>query len=359
MTAEKNSRKGLEVDYSLEKETEARQRVLTGDRPTGPLHLGHWVGSLENRLALQDSYECFFVVADLHALTTHYEKTEMLRQNIQELVLDYLSVGINPEKGTIYLQSMIPEVAELATLLSMLVTVSRLQRVPALKQVMHELAINQPSVGLLSYPVLQAADILMVKAHLVPVGADQASHVEVTREIAHRFNQLYRPIFPIPEILVGEIPSLPGIDGRAKMSKSLDNAIFLSDDVETVEKKVNIMYTDPTRIHPTDPGHVEGNPVFIYHDAFNPDMAEVEELKDFYRRGKVGDVEVKSRLARALNNFLDPIRERRRYFASQEGKVREILMQGTEVARQEARKTLKSAKEAMGLLIWENAKAKA
>jgi tryptophanyl-tRNA synthetase len=331
--------------------------VLTGDRPTGALHLGHWAGSLENRLALQDGYECFFLIADLHALTTHYERTEMLRRNVQELVLDYLSVGIDPEKSTIYLQSMVPEAAELAYLLGMLVTVPRLQRMPALKQVMHDLAINSPSLGLLSYPVLQAADILMVRAHLVPVGADQASHIELTREIAHRFNQLYQPVFPVPDILVGEVPSLPGIDGRAKMSKSLDNAIFLSDDAETVKRKVNSMYTDPTRVHPTDPGHVEGNPVFIYHDAFNPDAAEVEELKDLYRRGKVGDVEVKSRLVKALNNFLDPIRERRRRFEGLEGEVREILLQGTENARKEARETLNQAKEAMSLVRWENPRA--
>ncbi len=342
------------MNYLLEKEPRSRRRVLTGDRPTGPLHLGHWVGSLENRLALQDKYECFFVVADLHALTTHYERTETLRRNIQELVVDYLSVGIDPEKSIIYLQSMIPEVAELSTLLGMLVTVPRLQRVPALKEVMHDLAINLPSLGLLSYPVLQAADILMVGAHLVPVGADQASHIEVTREIARRFNQLYQPVFPIPDVLVGEVASLPGIDGRAKMSKSLDNAIFLSDDAETVKKKVDAMYTDPTRIRPTDPGHVKGNPVFIYHDAFNPDVADVEEMKDLYRQGRVGDVEVKRRLARALNNFLDPIRERRRYFASQEHKVKEILMEGTKVARKEAGETLKRAKEAMGLAHWKD-----
>jgi tryptophanyl-tRNA synthetase len=297
------------------------------------------------------------LIADLHALTTHYERTEMLRRNVQELVLDYLSVGIDPGKSTIYLQSMVPEAAELAYLLGMLVTVPRLQRMPALKELMHDLAIHSSSLGLLSYPVLQAADILMVRAHLVPVGADQASHIELTREIAHRFNQLYQPVFPVPDILVGEVPSLPGIDGRAKMSKSLDNAIFLSDDAETVKRKVNSMYTDPTRMHPTDPGHAEGNPVFIYHDAFNPDAAEVEELKDLYRRGKVGDVEVKSRLVKALNNFLDPIRERRRRFEGLEGEVREILLQGTENARQEARETLNQAKEAMSLVLWENSRA--
>jgi tryptophanyl-tRNA synthetase len=345
------------MDDSAGKDSQKRQRVLTGDRPTGALHLGHWAGSLENRLALQDRYECFFLIADLHALTTHYERTEMLRRNVQELVLDYLSVGIDPGKSTIYLQSMVPEAAELAYLLGMLVTVPRLQRMPALKELMHDLAIHSSSLGLLSYPVLQAADILMVRAHLVPVGADQASHIELTREIAHRFNQLYQPVFPVPDILVGEVPSLPGIDGRAKMSKSLDNAIFLSDDAETVKRKVNSMYTDPTRMHPTDPGHAEGNPVFIYHDAFNPDAAEVEELKDLYRRGKVGDVEVKSRLVKALNNFLDPIRERRRHFEGLEGEVGGILLQGTENARKEARETLSRAKEAMSLVLWENSRA--
>ncbi len=331
-----------------------RQRVLTGDRPTGPLHLGHWVGSLENRVQLQERYECFFVIADLHALTTHYEATETVRANVEELVLDYLSVGIDPAKSTIYLQSMIPVVTELAVLLSMLVTVPRLQRIPTLKETMKNLDIHQPSLGMLSYPVLQSADILMVGAHLVPVGVDQAAHVEITREVAHRFNQIYAPVFPIPETLVGEIPSLPGLDGKRKMSKSLDNAIFLSDDPETVTRKVNSMYTDPTRIHATDPGHVEGNPVFIYHDVFNPDAAEVEQLKEDYRLGKVGDVEVKKRLSRALNDFLDPIRERRRRFAAKRGEAREVLMEGTEKARTEARNTLKRVKEAMNLEFWED-----
>jgi tryptophanyl-tRNA synthetase len=330
-----------------------RQRVLTGDRPTGPLHLGHWVGSLENRVELQERYECFFVIADLHALTTHYETTETVRGNIEELVLDYLSVGIDPEKSTIYLQSMIPEVSELAVLLSMLVTVSRLQRIPTLKDVMQSLDIRQLSLGMLSYPVLQSADILMVGAHLVPVGVDQSAHVEITREVAHRFNQMYAPVFPIPEILVGEVPSLPGLDGKRKMSKSLDNAIFLSDESETVTKKVMSMYTDPTRLRATDPGHVEGNPVFVYHDVFNPDAAEVEQLKEDYRLGKVGDVEVKKRLSTALNNFLDPVRERRRRFGEDRGMVREILRKGTEAAGREARQTLKRVKEAMKLEFWE------
>ena len=343
------------MEYQAEESK--RQRVLTGDRPTGPLHLGHWVGSLENRLELQDRYECFFVIADLHALTTHYDTTEKLRANIRELILDYLSVGIDPEKSIIYLQSMIPGVTELAVLLSMLVTIPRLQRIPTLKETMHNLEVQQPSLGLLSYPVLQAADILMVGAHLVPVGADQAAHIEVTREVAHRFNQLYRPVFPIPEILVGEVPSLPGIDGKAKMSKSLHNAIFLSDDPETVNRKVLSMYTDPTRIRATDPGHVEGNPVFIYHDIFNADAAEVEELKENYQKGTVGDVEVKDRLSRALNKFLEPIRERRRYFETRGENLQDILREGTEAARREAQRTLRRVKEAMGMDFWEEYEA--
>ncbi len=328
---------------------EQRKRILTGDRPTGRLHLGHWVGSLRNRVRLQDEYECFFLIADLHSLTTHYERPGTIRENVRELVLDYLSVGIDPRKSTIYLQSIIPEVTEIFAIFTMLVSVNRLQRVPTLKEVMHDLGIETASLGLLAYPVLQAADILMVRASLVPVGEDQASHIEVTREIARRFNRLYSPVFPIPDILVGEIAVLPGIDGKAKMSKSLDNAIFLSDDAETVVNKVNQMYTDPTRIHTTGPGHVEGNPVFIYHAAFNPDVDEVEKMKDLYRHGRVGDVEVKARLAKALNRFLEPIREHRDYFARQASLVEEILEERTKVARIEAQKTLALVKEAIGL----------
>jgi len=330
-----------------------RKRVLTGDRPTGKLHLGHWVGTLRNRVRLQDEYQCFFLVADLHSLTTHYERPSTVKENVRELVIDYLSVGIDPKKSRIYLQSMIPEVTEIFMILSMLVSVNRLQRVPTLKEVMHDLGIETASLGLLAYPVLQAADILMVRANLVPVGEDQASHIEVTREVARRFNRLYSPVFPIPEILVGEVAVLPGIDGEAKMSKSLGNAIFLSDDPETVVNKVNQMYTDPTRIHPSAPGHVEGNPVFIYHDAFNPDVDEVEKIKDLYRQGRVGDVEVKARLAKALNRFLDPIRERRVYFERQTSLVQEILMEGTRVARGEAQKTVELIKETMGLDFFE------
>jgi tryptophanyl-tRNA synthetase len=336
-------------------EETVKQRILTGDRPTGKLHIGHWVGSLKNRVRLQEGYECFFLVADLHSLTTQYEHVEAVRENIRGLILDYLSVGINPKKSIVYLQSMIPEVTELFTILSMLVSVPRLQRVPTLKEAVKNFRLDTASLGLLAYPVLQAADILMVRAHLVPVGEDQASHLEVTREIARRFNQLYRPIFPIPDILTGEGAVLPGIDGKAKMSKSLDNAIFLSDDRETVTVKVNRMFTDPTRIHATDPGHVEGNPVFVYHDAFNPDVEEVQEMKDRYRKGTIGDVEVKARLAEVLNGFLDPLRERRAYFSRQKHIVGETLEQGTRVARAEAKKTLELVKKAMGLNFFQDA----
>jgi len=259
------------------------------------MHLGHYVGTLANRVKLQDAYECFFLVADLHMLTTRTE-LERLRhtgENIREVVLGNLSVGIDPERSTYFLQSLVPAIPEMQLIFSMLVTVPRLQRVPTLKEVMQDLEIEQPSAGLLIYPVLQAADILSVRANLVPVGKDQASHLEVTREIARRFNNLYGDTLPEPDTLIGDVPTLVGIDGQAKMSKSLDNAIYLSDDSKTVEQKVRGMFTDPNRTRADIPGRVEGNPVFIYHDAFNPDVDEVNDLKDRYRLGKVGDVEVK------------------------------------------------------------------
>ena len=335
--------------------TANKKRILTGDRPTGKLHLGHYVGSLKNRVRLQDEYECFFIIADLHTLTTAPEKEKIaeLQINIKNLVLDYLAVGIDPQKATIYVQSQVPEVTYLSLLFSMLVTVPRCQRVPTLKEQMKNLQIEKPSLGLLTYPVLQAADILMVRAHLVPVGKDQESHLELTREIARKFNTLYSDIFPIPETLIGG-ESLPGTDGKAKMSKSLGNCIYLSDDAETVRKKVMGMYTDPRRIHPTDPGTVEGNPVFTYHDAFNPNKEEVEDLKARYREGRVGDIEVKEKLVRALNEFLDPIRKRRAEFENQPNLVQEILTAGNQKARWEAQKTLELAKEAMGLKCFRN-----
>jgi tryptophanyl-tRNA synthetase len=328
-----------------------RKRILTGDRPTGKLHLGHYVGSLENRVKLQDKYECFFIIADLHTLTTEADSKSIseLSQNIKDLVLDYLSVGIDPQKSTIYLQSKIPEVSELALLFSMFVGISRLERVPTLKEMIRDLKIANPSFGLLGYPVLQTADILMVRANLVPVGKDQESHIELTREIARRFNNSYGKVFPEPEALIGEVATLVGTDGKAKMSKSLDNCIYLSDSPELVKRKVMKMYTDPTRIHPTDPGHVEGNPIFIYHDTFNKNKDEVKDLKVRYKKGKVGDVEVKEKLNKALNEFLAPIKEKREKFERQKGFIEEILNEGIKKAQEEAKKTLHLAKKAMGL----------
>lgn len=328
-----------------------RKRILTGDRPTGKLHLGHYVGTLANRVRLQDEYEVFLVVADYHMLTTRHDKSNVVEvaEHTRELVLDYLSVGIDPERTTIYVQSLVPEVAEIFLIFSMLVTVPRLQRVPTLKEIMADLHIENPSAGLLNYPVLQAADILIVRADLVPVGKDQESHIEVCREIARRFNQQYGHVFPIPDGLYGDDTTLVGTDGQAKMSKSLNNAIFLSDDKDTVAKKVMSMYTDPTRLRATDPGHVEDNPVFIYHEAFNSDKEEVEELKERYRQGRVGDVEVKKRLIRALNEFLESGRQRRREYEAKPGLIEEIIHHGTEVVTAEGRETVRLMREAMGM----------
>ncbi len=327
------------------------KRMLTGDRPTGKLHLGHYVGSLANRVKLQDTYNCYFIIADLHMLTTKPSRgdIENISSNAREMVLDYLACGIDPAKSVIYLQSAVHEVYEMNLFFEMLVTVPRLQRVPSLKEMAKSANLNEMPLGLLGYPVLQAADILMPRAHLVPVGKDNEAHVELTREIARRFNSMYGEVFPIPEVLVGEVPTLVGTDGNAKMSKSLGNAIYLSDDAKTVEKKVKGMYTDPNRIRADIPGTVEGNPVFIYHDVFNPDKAEVDDLKDRYRNGKVGDVEVKDKLTKAINSFLDPIRERREGYASKSGYVDEVIFSGTRKMQEEARQTLLEMKKAMGL----------
>lgn len=338
-----------------------RKRILTGDRPTGKLHLGHYIGSHRHRLALQDQYECFFLVADLHMLTTKPDKESILEiaDNARAIVMDHLAIGIDPNKVTFYLQSAVHEIYELQLLLSSLITVERLQQLPTIKDMANAAGMEQIPYNLLGYPVLQSADILMPRAHLVPVGKDNESHVELSRQIARRFNNAYGVVFPEPEpYVIGG--TLVGTDGQAKMSKSLNNAIFLSDDAKTVERKVMGMYTDPNRIRADIPGRVEGNPVFIYHDIFNPNKAEVEDLKERYRAGRVGDVEVKEKLARALNAFLDPLRERRAYYASQNGLVERILYEGTERASKEAEITLSMMKKAMGLAgIWNRISRKA
>ena len=326
-----------------------RKRILTGDRPTGPLHVGNYVGTLANRVKLQNEYETFLLVADHHMLTTRLEDLGEIQQNIRDDVIDNLAVGVDPEKVTYLLQSLIPQIPELHLYFSMLVSVPRVQRIPTLKEQMRDHELTQPTYGLLGYPILQAADILCVKGELVPVGKDQESHIELTREIARKFNELFAPIFPEPRSLIPDMGLLPGTDGREKMGKSLDNAIYFRDDPKAVERKVMGMYTDPKRIRATDPGTVEGNPVFVYHDTFNPDTAEVEDLKIRYRAGKVGDVEVKRRLLTALEAFLAPIRERRRELAARPRLVDELLASGSERGRREAAETLREVRQAMRL----------
>ncbi|MFN8529566.1 MAG: tryptophan--tRNA ligase [Anaerolineae bacterium] len=329
-----------------------RKRILTGDRPTGKLHLGHYVGSLANRVRLQSTYECFFIIADLHMLTTKPEREyiDALHDNIRDIVLDYLAVGIDPEHSTIFLQSSVPETYELNLIFEMLVTVSRLDRVPSIKDMAQAANLGDSlPFGLLGYPVLQAVDILLPRATLVPVGKDNESHIEVTREIARRFNNLYGEVFPIPDTLIGDVPSLIGTDGQGKMSKSLGNAILLSDSKEEVDRKVRGMYTDPARIRADIPGKVEGNPVFIYHDTFNPNVEEVNDLKERYTQGKVGDVEVKKKLALAINNFLEPMRERRAKYESKPELITEILVNGAERMHKEAGDTMGLVRDAMGM----------
>jgi tryptophanyl-tRNA synthetase len=329
-----------------------KRRILTGDRPTGRMHLGHYVGSLKNRVRLQDEFECFFIIADLHMLTTRNSKEDIaeIADNARGVVLDYLSVGIDPQRSTIFLQSAVPETYELQLLLGNLVTVPRLARLPSIKDMARAAHMDEETMpfGLLGYPVLQAADILLPRAHLVPVGKDNQSHVEITREIARRFNNQYGEVFPIPDDLV-EGDTLPGTDGQAKMGKSLGNAILLSDDAATVRKKVHGMYTDPNRIRADIPGTVEGNPVFTYLDHFDPDKAGLEEVKTLYREGRIGDVDVKNRLVEALEAFLVPVREKAAYYAAQSGLVDEIIVQGTQRMRGEATETMRAVRRAMGL----------
>jgi tryptophanyl-tRNA synthetase len=324
------------------------KRILTGDRPTSPLHLGHYVGSLQNRVRLQDEYETFVLIADVQALTDNFERPEMLEANVLEVTLDYLAVGLDPHKVKIVVQSMVPELTELTIYFMNLVTVATLERNPTLKEEIKQRNFTKGiPVGFWSYPISQAADITIFKADLVPVGEDQLPMIEQTREIARRFNRLYKKILVEPRAMLGTVARLPGTDGGAKMSKSVGNCIYLGDSPEQVRQRVMSMFTDPTRIHPTDPGHVEGNPVFTYHDVFNTDKAEVEDLKDRYRKGTVGDVEVKERLFKVLNAFLDPIRTRRAEFAAKPQLVREIIIEGTRQGRAVAQQTMEEVRAAM------------
>ena len=319
-------------------------------RPTGRLHLGHLVGALGNWADLQAGYDCMYFVADWHALTSEYARTGELTACAYDNVTDWIAAGIDPERSTLFVQSLVPEHAELYMLLSMVVPIPWLERVPTYKEQIDQLADRDLStLGFLGYPLLQGADVLMYGADYVPVGDDQVPHLELTREVVRRFQGFFGALFPEPQPLLTRVPRLPGIDNR-KMSKSYGNTIDLADDAATVRSKVMRMYTDPKRIRADVPGTVEGNPVFVYHDAFNPDAAEVDELKRRYRAGAVGDVEVKDRLARAINAKLDPVRARRAELLARPGRVREILLDGSRRARAIARETMERVRAAIGLV---------
>ena len=325
-----------------------RKRILTGIRPTGSLHLGHYAGALENWVRLQREYDCHFLIAD-YQVSDYADDFERVRESVWEVALDWLAVGLDPEESCFVIESLIPEHAELTTWLSWFLPLGMLQRNPTLKSEMDDFGKKSVPVAFFTYPVMQVGNILMPRAHLVPVGEDQLPHIEMTRELARRFNRQFREVFPEPEGLVGRVPRLVGLDGQAKMSKSLNNTIQLKDDADTVAKKVRSMFTDPTRLRATDPGHVEGNPVFMYHDAFNPDVDEVNDLKERYVVGKVGDVEVKQKLTIALNNLLDPFRERRSYYEGHLDEVRDALESGTARARVAAQETMALVRDAMAI----------
>ena len=323
--------------------------MVSGMRPTGKLHLGHLVGALRNWVELQERYDCFYFVADWHALTSGYADTSEITSSAMDNVADWIAAGLDPARSTLFIQSLVPEHAELSLLLSMIVPVPWLERVPTYKEQIEQLVDRDlSSVGFLGYPLLQTADIIMYNGAYVPVGEDQVPHLELSREIVRRFHYLYGEVFTEPQALLTPVPRLPGLDNR-KMSKSYQNTIDLSDDAETVRKKVRQMYTDPKRVRADIPGTVEGNPVFTYHDAFNPDTAEVEDLKARYRQGAVGDVEVKTKLAAAINAGLEPMREKRSALLARPNDLREVLFEGSARARREAAETMKRVRDAMKL----------
>jgi tryptophanyl-tRNA synthetase len=318
-------------------------------RPTGRLHLGHLVGALQNWERLQRDYECFYFVADWHALTSNYADTAPIVDDALDNVADWIAAGIDPDRSTIFVQSLVPEHAELYLLLQMITPIPWLERVPTYKEQIEQLSDRDLSnLGFLGYPLLQTADVIIYNAHYVPVGEDQVAHLELSREVTRRFNNFYGQIFVEPQPLLTPTPRLPGLDNR-KMSKSYGNTIDLSDTAEDVVKKVRQMYTDPKRVRADIPGTVEGNPVFVYHDAFNPNRDEVEELKARYRAGKVGDVEVKTKLSAAINAMLDPLRERRAGALARPGYLRDVLVDGSRRARAVAHETMERAREAVRL----------
>ncbi len=346
-----------------------KPRLLTGDTPTGRLHLGHWVGSLENRLALQQDYDCYFLIANIHAFTTRLERPEEIRQSVMDVASDWLAVGMDPKKSTMFIQSEIPAIADLTFLFSMLLPFPRVMRNPTIKDEIRDKGLGDNySFGFLLYPVGQVADILAFRPEIVPVGEDQVPHIEMTREVARRFDQLYCGVdshtedkdyvkkgglFPIVDVKLGRAQRLvgtgtPNAEGNLlKMSKSLNNAIFLSDDADTITRKVMGMYTDPKRLKATDPGSTENNPLWIFHETFNPDKAWVQDAAERYRQGKIGDVECKKRLIEVLVNLIEPIRQRRLVFERDPAQVLSILQEGTARANVVANETLRLTKQMM------------
>ncbi|MGI5920822.1 MAG: tryptophan--tRNA ligase [Syntrophomonadaceae bacterium] len=323
----------------------AKKRILTGDRPTGSLHLGHYVGSLANRVKLQQQYESFIIIADVQALTTNFEKPENLSRDTYQIATDYLSAGLDPDLSTIFIQSMVPQIHELTMYFSMFTSVNVLRHNPTIKTEAAQHGFQDMTYGFLGYPVSQSADITVFKADLVPVGEDQIPHIELTRKIVRRFNDLYKPVLVEPEALIGEVPRLIGLDGKAKMSKSLNNAIFLADDADTVNNKVRNAVTDPARIRKTDPGHPEICTVFEYHKVFN--AHEVCQTEADCRQGGIGCVACKKRLAAQINTLLEPMWERRIKYINNPNLVRDILMEGTKRAYKAAEETMQEVREAM------------
>lgn len=346
-----------------------KPRLLTGDTPTGQLHLGHWTGSLENRVTLQKDYECYFLIANTHAFSTKVTKPGEIHQSVLDIVLDYLAAGIDPKKSFIFLESDVPAIFELTAFLSMLIPFPRLMRNPTIKDEIRDKQLGDNySMGFLLYPIMQVADILAFRPLVVPVGEDQVPHLELTREVARRFNQLYCGVdphtldadyvkagglFPIIEPILGRVKRLVGLGAPSKngqllkMSKSLNNAILLSDNPDTVRKKIMGMYTDPNRIHVNDPGTIENNPLWIFHDTFNSDKKWLEEAKERYRAGKIGDVECKKRLVDIIVALLAPMQKRRTEYAAEKSHLQSVLKKGATQANIIANDTLQSAKEAM------------
>ena len=326
-----------------------KKRILTGDRTTGKLHLGHYVGSLQSRVKLQHDYDTFILMADIQALTTHFENPGLIHQSILDVAIANLSVGLDPDVVTIVQQSAVPAIAELTIFYSMLVTVNTLRHNPTIKTEAANYGYDDMTYGFLGYPVSQTADITFCKAHLVPVGEDQAPHLELSRKIVRRFNDLYSPVLVEPQIMLSDCPRLVGLDGNAKMGKSLGNAIYLSDDRETVHKKVMNALTDKSRLQKTDPGHPEVCTVSAYHKAFN--AGEYENVCEMCRKGAIGCVACKKNLSNVLNDMMDPFREKRAYYEEHLDEVKEIIHSGSRKAADIGNETVREVKEAMSVIV--------